>query len=88
MAGQADPLKAKLAGLNPQQDAAVTAPERHVLVVAGPGSGKTQVITLRAAFLIANGVQPQAIVMLTFTNKAADGMPLAPWRPRSSSAGT
>ena len=48
-----------LSGLNEQQLAAVTAPDRHVLVIAGAGSGKTRVLVSRAAWLMAEqGVAP------------------------------
>ncbi len=64
-----------LSALNERQRAAVETVDQSVIIVAGPGTGKTRTLTVRMAHLIeAKGVAPEAMLAITFTNKAAEEM--------------
>src|SRR5699024_2781394 len=70
-----DDVSLILDALNPAQREAVGAPPAHMRVLAGAGSGKTRVLIHRIAWLIeVEGVSPQSILAVTFTNKAAGEM--------------
>lgn len=63
-----------LSRLNPQQYIAATAPYGHNLIIASAGTGKTSTIVGRIAYLLSQNVKPEEIMLLTFTNKAAQEM--------------
>lgn len=60
--------------LNPEQLRAAQAPDGPVLVIAAAGTGKTRTLTYRVAWLVHRGIDPRRILLLTFTNKAAEEM--------------
>lgn len=63
-----------LHGLNKAQQEAVCFSDSPLLILAGAGSGKTKVLTHRVAYFIKNGIKPENILLLTFTNKASEEM--------------
>lgn len=63
-----------LSRLNHEQKCAATTPKGHNLIIASAGTGKTSTIVARIAYLLQHGVEPSRILLLTFTNKAAQEM--------------
>ena len=71
---QKERIEAIVAGLNPSQREAVEYVNGPVLIIAGAGSGKTKVLTSKVAYLLALDMEPQKVLALTFTKKAAEEM--------------
>lgn len=70
-----NPVPPWLDTLNPRQQEAVTHPPAPLLVLAGPGTGKTRILTNRIAWLVrGQGARPEGILAVTFTNRAAEEM--------------
>lgn len=67
-------FKKRLGALNAEQRQAVELPAGHALVLAGPGSGKTETLAMRIAYLLSQGTYAGAILCLTFTEAAAANM--------------
>jgi DNA helicase-2/ATP-dependent DNA helicase PcrA len=73
--GGDEPTSARLAALDPDQRRAAACVEGPLLIIAGPGTGKTRTLTHRIAHLVADcGVPPEACLAITFTNRAAEEM--------------
>jgi DNA helicase-2/ATP-dependent DNA helicase PcrA len=67
-------IETLISSLNDKQKEAVLSREKHVRILAGAGSGKTKVLTTRMAYLSLIGAEPESILAVTFTNKAASEM--------------
>lgn len=81
-------MDAILQGLNKPQQEGVIFANTPLLILAGAGSGKTKVLTHRVAFFIKNGIPPENILLLTFTNKASEEMLRRIPNSKSVSGGT